>query len=59
MTKQEVEDRLIEIKSDYARVQGDLEKMEATVGNSASGERILIEMEEEMSKLRERLDHMP
>lgn len=59
MTKQEIKDRLIELKSDYARIQGDLEKMEATVGNSASGENILIQMEEEISHLQTKLKQMP
>jgi predicted nuclease with TOPRIM domain len=58
LTKQEIEKRLTELKSDYARIQGDLEKMEAVTGNSASGEHALIEIEQEMSKLRKQLDEM-
>ncbi|GGH83760.1 hypothetical protein JOD43_000843 [Pullulanibacillus pueri] len=58
MTKKEIEDLLIDLKSDYVRVQGDLEKMEATVGNSASAEKELVRIEEEMKKLRAQLSQM-
>ncbi|GGE56961.1 hypothetical protein GCM10011391_39800 [Pullulanibacillus camelliae] len=55
LTKKELEDRLIDLKSDYIRIQGDLEKMEATVGNSASAEKLLVQIEEEMQSVRKQL----
>lgn len=58
MTKKEIEDRITELKSDYVRIQSDLEKMEATVGNSVSGEKHLIEIEDEMAQLRTKLDQL-
>lgn len=55
MKKSEIEQRIIELKSDYARIQGDLEKMEAVVGNSSYGEKALVEIEEELKILRKQL----
>lgn len=58
MTKQEIEKRLTELKSDYARIQGDLEKMEAVTGNSASAEHALIDIEREIKDLRKKLEDL-
>ena len=58
VTRKEIEDLLIDLKSDYARIQGDLEKMEATVGNSAAAEKELVKIEEEMKKLRKQLNEV-
>jgi len=58
LTKKELEDRLADLKSDYIRIQGDLEKMEATVGNSASGEKLLIQIEKEIPIVRKQLANL-
>ena len=55
MNKSEIKQRIIDLKSDYARIQGDLEKMEAVVGNSSYGEKALVEIEEELKMLRKKL----
>ena len=57
LNKQEIEQRIVDLKSDYVRIQGDLEKMEAVVGNSAPGEKALAEIEEELKRLRRNLQN--
>lgn len=57
LNKQEIEQRIVDLKSDYVRIQGDLEKMEAVVGNSAPGEKALSEIEEELKRLRKNLQN--
>jgi len=55
LTRKELEDRLADLKSDYIRIQADLEKMEATVGHSASADKLLIEIEKEIPVIRKQL----
>ncbi|HET7627870.1 MAG TPA: SE1832 family protein [Bacillales bacterium] len=58
MEKKQLEYRLVELKADYARIQSDLEKMEAVTGNSASAEKALISVEDEMAKVRKQLSKL-
>lgn len=55
MNREELEHKLTNLKSDYARIQGDLEKMEAIVGNSASAEHQLVQLETEIKELRKQI----
>lgn len=58
MTKKEIEAELAEIKSDYMRVQGDLEKATSFGNNTSMGEKQLIKMEKEMAALNRQLDEL-
>lgn len=55
MTKKEIEDRINLLKSDYIRMQGDLEKKESIGGSTANIEKQLEELEEELANLKHRL----
>lgn len=55
MNKQEIEDRINELKMDYVRIQGDIEKLE-TIGRTVRPlERELKSIEDELKTLRSRL----
>ncbi|GGD09984.1 SE1832 family protein [Pontibacillus salipaludis] len=51
MTKRELQDQINVVKSDYIRIQGDLEKMESVGGNTEKLERQLIQLEDELAEL--------
>ncbi|MFC7393989.1 SE1832 family protein [Scopulibacillus cellulosilyticus] len=55
MTKEEIEQRIIELKSDYVRIQSDLEKMESVGANTERTEKVLIKIEEELKEMRKQL----
>jgi len=57
MTKSELEAQIAELKMDYIRLQGDLEKLEST-GHEAmveKAEQRLADMEERLSELNKQL----
>ena len=57
MTKSEIEAQIAELKMDYVRQQGDLEKLEST-GHEAQVEKAeqrLAQMEEQLSQLNKQL----
>ena len=56
MKKKEVENRIAELKSDYTRLQADLDKMGTVGGNTERGEKQLEAMEVELAELNRRLD---
>lgn len=56
MTKKEIENRIAELKSDYIRIQSDLEKLDSVGGNTANAEKQLGEMEVELASLNRQLD---
>ncbi|WP_339194016.1 SE1832 family protein [Aeribacillus sp. FSL W8-0870] len=56
MTKQEIEQRIAELKSDYIRIQGDIEKLESVGGNIEKAEQQLTEIENELASLRTALN---
>ncbi|SDK17102.1 SE1832 family protein [Sediminibacillus albus] len=58
MTKQEVENRIAELKSDYIRIQADLEKLDSVGGNTANAEKQLGQMEKELADLNKQLASM-
>ncbi|WP_246516511.1 SE1832 family protein [Salicibibacter cibarius] len=55
MTVKELEDELSLLKSDYVRVQGDVEKMESIGGNVRPATRQLRHLEEEINRVRQQL----
>ncbi|CDQ18734.1 hypothetical protein SAMN05192559_101648 [Halobacillus karajensis] len=55
MTKKEIQDQIAFLKSDYIRIQGDLDKLEAAGGNIQNAEKQLAQMEEELKELNKQL----
>lgn len=55
MKKSDIEYQIQELKSDYIRLQNDLEKMESVGGNIAPLERQLEEIEKQLAELRKQL----
>ncbi|MGP4059252.1 SE1832 family protein [Halobacillus sp. H74] len=55
MTKKEIQDQIAFLKSDYIRIQGDLDKLEAAGGNIQNAEKQLASMEEELKELNKKL----
>ncbi|HLR79721.1 MAG TPA: SE1832 family protein [Bacillota bacterium] len=56
MTKKELEDQLAELKSDYVRIQSDMDKLEYVRGRVSSAEEQLIRLEKEIADVRKQLD---
>ncbi|MRG86286.1 SE1832 family protein [Salinibacillus xinjiangensis] len=54
-SKKELEQEIAQLKMDYIRIQGDLDKMESVGGNVSSLEKTLERMEQQLSTLREKL----
>ncbi|ELK45776.1 SE1832 family protein [Halobacillus sp. ACCC02827] len=55
MTKKEIQDQITFLKSDYIRIQGDLDKLEAAGGNVRNAEKQLERMEAELKELNTKL----
>ncbi|KMY52785.1 hypothetical protein AC623_01260 [Bacillus sp. FJAT-27231] len=55
MTKSEIESRIAELKMDYIRVQGDIEKLESTGHGVTKAEEQLVRMEKELQELNQKL----
>ncbi|GLY11767.1 SE1832 family protein [Pseudobacillus badius] len=55
MTKSEIESKIAELKMDYIRVQGDIEKLESTGNAVTKAEEQLIRMENELKELNQQL----
>jgi len=58
MIKKELEQKLDELKSDYARIQGDMDKLEYVRGRVSSAENQLIRLEKEISEVNRQLEAM-
>ncbi|WP_188454667.1 SE1832 family protein [Virgibacillus oceani] len=58
MTKKEIEAKLAELKSDYVRIQADMEKLVLVGGRTSTAEEKLIELEEEIKLMNRRLDEL-
>jgi len=56
MTKKELEAKLAELKSDYVRIQEDMDKLEFVGGRVSSAEEQLIRLEKEIAEINEQLD---
>lgn len=52
MKKDEIERRIVELKSDYVRLQSDLEKLTYVGRNGDQTEKVLEAIEEELKELR-------
>ncbi|TGB02947.1 hypothetical protein E4663_10995 [Halobacillus salinus] len=55
VTKKEIQDQITFLKSDYIRIQGDLDKLEAAGGNVQRAEAQLERMENELKELKKQL----
>ncbi|OKL36479.1 SE1832 family protein [Domibacillus mangrovi] len=55
MKKSQIEYKIAELKMDYMRVQGDIEKLESTGHGTTKAEELLIAMEIELKALNEQL----
>ncbi|MFB4169854.1 SE1832 family protein [Virgibacillus sp. JSM 102003] len=58
MTKKEIEAEIAELKSDYIRIQGDLEKATSFSVNTSAGEKKLIQIEKELAECNRKLEEM-
>ncbi|MUK90694.1 hypothetical protein GMD78_20265 [Ornithinibacillus sp. L9] len=56
MTKKELEDKLDELKSDYVRIQSDLDKLVYVRGRASSAQEQLIRLEEEIAEVYKKLE---
>ncbi|UOQ45253.1 hypothetical protein MUN89_04710 [Halobacillus salinarum] len=55
MNKKEIEDQITFLKSDYIRIQGDLDKLEASGANVQNAEDQLARIEKELKDLKKEL----
>ncbi|WP_309091274.1 SE1832 family protein [Domibacillus sp.] len=55
MNKSQIQYKIQELKMDYMRVQGDIEKLESTGNGVSKAEERLVEMEKELKELNELL----
>ncbi|WP_100330074.1 SE1832 family protein [Bacillus xiapuensis] len=55
MSKSEIEYKIAELKMDYIRVQGDIEKLESVGQGTTKAEEQLIRMEKELQELNHKL----
>jgi len=55
-TKEELEAKLTELKSDYVRIQGDMDKLEYVQGRVSSAEEQLIRLEGEIAEVNKKLE---
>lgn len=58
MNKKELEAKLAELKSDYVRIQSDLEKIVFVGGREESPERELIRLEKEIAEVNAQIDEL-
>ncbi|MDQ0352572.1 ribosomal protein L29 [Alkalibacillus filiformis] len=58
MTKEEIQTQIDQLKMDYIRIQGDLDKLEANGGNVAMLEKSLNRIEDELASLRKQMNRV-
>ncbi|MEK3888648.1 SE1832 family protein [Bacillus sp. FSL K6-3431] len=58
MSRKEIEYKILDLKTDYVRLQQDLEKLEYVKGNLHPLEKQLAGMEEELRVLNKQLDEL-
>jgi ABC-type Zn uptake system ZnuABC Zn-binding protein ZnuA len=56
LSKSEIEQKIAELKMDYIRIQGDIEKLESVGQDPSKAEQMLENIEKELSELRKRLE---
>lgn len=57
VSKKELEAKLAELKSDYVRIQEDMDKLEFVGGRVSSAEEQLIRLENEIEALNKKLEN--
>ncbi|WP_046175803.1 SE1832 family protein [Domibacillus indicus] len=55
MNKSQIEYKIRELKMDYMRIQGDIEKLESTGHGTSKAEEMLVQLENELRELNEQL----
>lgn len=58
MNKKELEAKLLELKSDYIRIQGDMDKLEFVGGRVSSAEEQLIRLEKEIAEVNKEIEKL-
>ncbi|MEW9677988.1 SE1832 family protein [Lentibacillus sp. L22] len=58
MNKRDIEAKIAELKSDYVRIQGDAEKLVLVGQNTATAEKKLIEIEEEIAAMYRKMEEL-
>ena len=58
LNKSELEKQLLELKSDYIRIQGDMDKLEFVKGRVSSAEEQLIRLEKEIAEVNKQLESL-
>lgn len=58
MSKKQIEAEMAELKSDYARIQGDVEKATSFGVNTSTGEKKMVEIEERLKELNRQLEEV-
>lgn len=58
MEKKKLEQKLLELKSDYVRIQSDMDKLEFVQGRVSAAEEQLIRLEEEIADVNKRLEQL-
>ncbi len=58
MTKKELEAKLAELKSDYVRIQEDMDKLEFVGGRVSSAEEQLIRLEKEIAEVNKQIEDL-
>ncbi|RKQ31508.1 SE1832 family protein [Oceanobacillus halophilus] len=58
MSRKELEAKLAELKSDYVRIQSDLDKLEYVKGRVSSAQEQLIRLEDEIAEVNRQLDEL-
>lgn len=56
MTKKELQDKLDELKSDYVRIQSDLDKLVYVRGRASSAQEQLARIEDEIAEVYKKLE---
>lgn len=56
MNRKQLEEKIAEVKSDYVRIQSDMDKLEYVQGRVSSAEKQLIRLEAELKELNDALD---
>lgn len=55
LNEKTLKEKLAELKSDYVRIQGDMDKLEFVGGRISSAEEQLVRLEEEIAEINKRL----
>lgn len=58
MTKKDLENKLAELKSDYVRIQSDLDKLVYVKGRASSAQEQLARIEDEIAEVYKKLEEL-